>query len=74
MGGSGRFLVGDIKVLRNIAVYEWKYVFGFVWVCSAGVKFAPFSSLLYTPNPKTPKPLLEKGANLTFAVCCKAFC
>ena len=28
----------------------------------AGVKFAPFSSLLYTP-----KPLLEKGANLTFA-------
>ena len=30
---------------------------------SAGVKFAPFSSLSYTP-----KPLLEKGANLTFAV------
>ena len=36
----------------------------------AGVKFAPFSGLLHTPNPKTqtPKPLVEKGANLTFAM------
>ena len=46
------------------------------WVSEyAGVKFAPFSSLLYTPNPKpqnpktpNPKALTRKGCKFDFCL------